>query len=153
MIRKDEVSGYKLFEGLTTEELAKVLAICQEGDYQQNEVIIEPADSGLSLYLILQGRAVVELDVSRLHNAQQKNLDLATLRPGDVFGEMSFLEKRPRTARITAIDEVRALRIDNHKLDELFAQDCRLGYVVVRNLATILSQRLLDIGFRLRDNL
>jgi len=151
-MQRERIAEAKLFAGLTAAQLERLLAISSEVTYLPSEVIIAAAEPGAHIYFIMHGRVVVELEASRLQQVTPDNLELAILRDGDVFGEISFLEKKPRTARITAIDEVKVLRIPNLELDKIFEEDGRLGYLVMRNLATILSQRLLSIGFRLRDN-
>ena len=78
---------------------------------------------------------------------------LTTLREGDIFGEISFLEGKRRSAGAVAVDNISTLRIDGEKLYGLFDKNPRLGYVVMRNIGCILAQRLCDINFRWRDNI
>lgn len=70
--------------------------------YQKGDLIMKEGDYGVSIYKILKGRVRVtqaqgELDVA-----------LATLGPGEVFGEMAFLNKavETRSASVRAVEEV-----------------------------------------------
>lgn len=141
MIDKAIISKYDFFSGLNPEELDKVLSLYHEAAYTPNEMIIERADTASNVYLILKGNVVVEVDT--LHKGKK---ELAILEEGDIFGEISFLENKGRSACVTAREEVNTIAMDIQKLNELFEEDNHLGYVMVRNLASTLSERLLDIS-------
>ncbi len=150
---KEKVSGCKFFSGLTSEEVEKVLSICREESFKKDEVIINESAPGLDIHLILKGQAAVELETTRFYSSKGGKIAIATLLEGDIVGEIAFLEKGRSSARVTAIGDVEALVMSNEKLHELFEADNHLGYVMIKNLATILSKRLLDLNVQWRDNL
>ena len=61
------------------------------------EVIIAEGEPGDSLYIILSG----ELEVTKRDG--DREITLATRRPGEFLGEMSLLEQAPRTASVRAV--------------------------------------------------
>jgi len=63
------------------------------------DIIIKENDSGESAYIIKQGRVRVTKTVSR------KIIHLCDLEAGDIFGEMSMIDDRPRSATVTAIED------------------------------------------------
>ena len=67
------------------------------GRYAAGEVIIKENDFGDTAYLIEQGQVEVskELDGQTVH--------LAYLRAGEIFGEMSMIDEKPRSATVTAV--------------------------------------------------
>ena len=146
-IDKEKVSKYELFQRLNDEELDKVLSCCNEMTCQPGQVIIQESILGPKIYLILKGQASVEIEFKNMPGSQA----IATLGEGDFFGEYCFLEDKPRTAQVTAVDEVQILKIDNQALNGLMEEDHHIGYLVCRNLATVLSQRLFETNIKLRD--
>lgn len=150
---KASVAGFKVFEGLSEKGLDSILSIGRETAFNPGEVILEESKLGSHLYTIVKGRVSVELKTDQMHEKAEEDegKQLAILRPGDVFGEIAFLAEKRRSAHVVAIDEVLLLELDGEKLYDLFDRDNRTGYLVMRNIAAILSQRLVDFNFRWRD--
>jgi hypothetical protein len=67
--------------------------------YQAGEVILHENDGGESAYIIEQGRVEV---TKELHG---QNIHLAFLGVGEIFGEMSIIDDKPRSATVTAIEK------------------------------------------------
>jgi CRP-like cAMP-binding protein len=150
---KEKFLTFKIFNGFNPEQLEKVVSLGKEISCKKNDVVLEEATPGLNLYLLLSGRVAVELKNNRLDNLDAEISNLAVLREGAVFGEITFLEEKRRSARIIALDDISCLELDKNQLYDLFEKDARIGYMIMRNIATILSQRLVNLNFRLRDNI
>jgi CRP/FNR family transcriptional regulator len=150
---KEIISGFKIFEGLSSDELDKIIPICIEEKFNEDEVIIEEDSKGSDIYIILEGRVNVEIKITSSQPSGSSSRRLTTLRDGEVFGEISFLEGGRRSACTIALDKVSVLKIDGEKLYKLFDLDNHLGFLIMRNISSILSQRLCDINFRWRDNI
>ncbi len=87
--------------------------IIEETIYSDGEVIIEEGSKGAWIYVILEGSAKVKKRTSK------GRITIDTLREGEVFGEMVFLEggKSPRSASIIAAEgQVRIGLLDTQKL-------------------------------------
>jgi CRP-like cAMP-binding protein len=62
--------------------------------------------------------------------------------PGEVFGEMSFLDGGPQVADIVALDSGSVIRIERADLDEFARRNPRIALELVRSLGALLSRRL-----------
>lgn len=153
MSLKEIISGFKVFEGLSSDELDEIISVCIEEEFNEDEVIIEEDSKGSDIYIILEGRVNVEIKTPSSQSYEGSSKRLTTLRDGEIFGEISFLEGGRRSACAIALDKISALKIDGKKLYKLFDRDNHLGYLIMRNISSILSQRLCDINFRWRDNI
>ncbi len=153
MSLKEIISGFKVFEGLSSDELDEIIPICIEEKFNEDEIIIEEDSKGSDIYIILEGRVNVEIKMpsSQFHGSSSRRL--ARLRNGEIFGEISFLEGGRRSACVIALDKIAVLKIDGEKLYKLFNKNNHLGYLIMRNISSILSQRLCDINFKWRDNI
>ena len=65
---------------------------------------------------------------------------LALLGPGDVVGELSLIDGKPRSATVTATSDLEVLELDRADLFKLMAK----APPVVRKLLESLAQRLRD---------
>jgi CRP-like cAMP-binding protein len=88
------------------------------------------------LYILRCGLASVELE------GTTSRAVIATLRAGDVCGEMAFLGDRTATASVVAKDEVELDAIWADDLRELIAAFPGFGVRFYRSVAVLLSQRL-----------
>lgn len=113
-----------LFEGLSKKELKTVLKESEEEDFNSGQIIVAEGKSGGRFYLILEGRAKV------LAGTRTK----AILRTGDFFGEMSIIDKQPRTATVQADTYVRTLSIASWNFLALMEENFSLAHKVMSHL-------------------
>ena len=69
-------------------------------------------------------------------------IPLATLGAGEFFGEMSFVDGTPTSARVVADEPTRLRIIDTATVDSLTAKDPAFGARLYRSIAAILADRL-----------
>jgi small-conductance mechanosensitive channel/CRP-like cAMP-binding protein len=93
-----------MFATLTTSERGEVLTVGRPVTYARGEAIVRQGQAGESLFVIRRGEASVTLAGT--------DGEVARLRAGDVFGEMSLLTGEPRTATVTAATDCDLLEID-----------------------------------------
>jgi len=86
----------ELFSEMPEEEVLHILQELPLKSFSGNEKVVEEGDSGDSMYIIRSGKAKV---IAHLFG---KEIELAILEPGDIFGEVAFLTGRPRTASVIA---------------------------------------------------
>jgi len=154
-MNKEDILKFKIFEGITHEELDAIFEISEEANYNAGEIILEESSFGADsdFYIILQGNVKVELQASQIQSDDKVSKRLAVLKCSDVFGEMSLLGCRRRSAQVSAYSDLTARQIDQKKLFQLFVYNPRLGYLIMRNLAAILSDRIMEMNFMWRDNI
>ena len=154
-MNKEDILKFKIFEGITHEELDAIFEISEEANYNAGEIILEESSFGADsdFYIILQGNAKVEMQASQIQSDDKVSKRLAVLKCSDVFGEMSLLGCRRRSAQVSAYSDLTARQIDQKKLFQLFVYNPRLGYLIMRNLAAILSDRIMEMNFMWRDNI
>jgi len=100
------------FGGLPKEDALEVIKRGTLRHYDEGSYIIEEGDTGDSMFIIKSGRAKV------IAHILGKEIELAVLEKGDVFGEVAFLTGRPRTASVIAITPLDAIEIDRVSLED-----------------------------------
>ncbi len=155
MLTKEEILQFKIFEGLTLEELDAIFDISQEVSYKSGDVILEESSFGADsdFFVILQGNVKVEIEASQKLSAGKINKRLAVLKSGEVFGEMGLLRSKRRSAQVSAYSDLVVRKVNQKKLFELFVYNPRLGYIIMRNLAAILTDRIMDMNFMWRNEI
>lgn len=88
------------------------------------------------IYLLVKGTASVQI---------AGHVIPREIGPGDVCGEISFLDEQPATADVVANEAVSAYYLDRPTLQSLFELFPHLGSRFYRSLASILSRRLREV--------
>jgi len=155
MIPKEDLLKFKIFEDVSLEELNAIFEISDEVSYKQGEIILEESSYGADsdFYIILQGNVKVELQASQIDSDDKLNKRLTVLKSSDVFGEMGLLRKQRRSAQVSAYSDLTVLKVNQKKLFQLFVYNPRLGYMIMKNLAAILSDRIMEMNFMWRDDI
>ncbi len=155
MIPKEDLLKFKIFEDISLEELDAIFEISNEVSYKPGEIILEESSYGADsdFYIILQGNVKVELQASQIDSDDKLNKRLAVLKNSDVFGEIGLLRKRRRSAQVSAYSDLTVLKVNQKKLFQLFVYNPRLGYMIMKNLAAILSDRIMEMNFMWRDDI
>lgn len=110
-------------------------------------IIVEGADDR-SVYVLEQGLARVSGRIE-LEGARHIQPGLCDLTAGDIFGELSLFEAGPRSASVVAVESCTVLVLDAEKLSAYFDANPDQGYVVLKGLFGVLSQRLRQADKRL----
>lgn len=119
-----------IFKGLEPEEVACLLKQGKVFDYPQGKTIFYEGQLGSALFVVLSGKV----------GLYKKTKEIAVVGVGDVFGEMSVLNKSPRTASAVALTPVRVFTMDEHQLTNTL--DSKIAVRFLMNIIHILSDRL-----------
>lgn len=117
-------------------------------DFLPGETIITEGEEGRSVYLIEHGQVRVSERVE-LEDRRHIQPGLCDLGPNEVFGELNLFHAAPRSASVVAIDSCRLRVLDAEGLVGFLDRHPELGYVVLRELFTVLSSRLRQADRRL----
>lgn len=100
--------------------------------FNAGETIFRQGDSGDVAYLIREG------EVAIIRHDGSEDRVLATLRPGDLFGEMAVIDERPRSATAKAVSPVTAMVISAAQFND------RMEHIdpLIANLLQTFLQRL-----------
>jgi len=105
-----EVPFFQLMDEQERTALAGVLDVVR---VPANQVVFHYNDPGDALYIIRSGS--VEIFVT---DDTGKRIVLETATTGDYFGEISLLDRGPRTASVVATQDLEALRLDRPDLEQ-----------------------------------
>jgi CRP/FNR family cyclic AMP-dependent transcriptional regulator len=88
-----------MFSECTKRELQAIARSVKEIEHPKGHVIAREGDRGIGFFLITDGKAAVSIG----------GKNRARLGPGDFFGEISLLDRGPRTATVTSTSPIRLL--------------------------------------------
>ena len=128
-----------LLAGLSEAELAELSALATPRSFHPGERIIAAGGTADSLFFLLSGMVSVKLP---------SGVRLASFSRGMVFGEMALLEP-VRSADVWADTSVACLELGIEPFNGFCERYTHSGQRIVRNLADLLSKRLIQANAKL----
>ena len=135
---EDALARVDLFSGLRTKELKEVATSCREGNYRPGSVLISQGEKGLGLFILTKGT----VRITRANSPGGAEEVLGTAGAGDVLGEMALLDDMPRTATVSAEDDVTVLVLPFWEFRIIMRRILRSDPDVGLDLLAVLSRRL-----------
>jgi len=125
-----------VFSKLEADDWQQIFSRGEIGVYHDGEAILSQGTSNDSIYFVKIGQVRIERDING------DKLELAALKAGSVFGEMSLLENATASASVVADGETEIVRLDGVMLEQIIQSDPSIGLRFYHSLATSLSRRL-----------
>jgi CRP-like cAMP-binding protein len=96
-----------LFSTCNKKELGLIGRASDEVNVDAGRLLTQEGKPGFEFFLILDGKAAVS----------RSGRKIATLRPGQYFGELSLLSRKPRDATVTSETPMQLLVLDQRQFD------------------------------------
>jgi CRP/FNR family transcriptional regulator, cyclic AMP receptor protein len=125
----DLIKQVPLFSSASKSELEQIASIADELDLPEGKVLIKEGDAGREFFVLIDGTAEVE----------RGGRKVASLGPGDFFGEIALIAKTPRNATITTTSPVRALVVTDRAFRQLLDRSPQIAVPVLVALAERLA--------------
>lgn len=135
-LHADPTQSIQILAGLTDEEAhtfmdSGTILPCKAGD-----LIIRPGDVGSEMFVVLEGAAEV------WGGDDEHPLSMCVLGPGELFGEIGFVSKTPRTAKVVANTDMKLLILTQPFFNKAMKNMPDIVAKVLLNLSVILCNRL-----------
>jgi CRP/FNR family transcriptional regulator, cyclic AMP receptor protein len=126
----EALSTIPFFAGLDRVALERLAAGMRSRRFRRGEVIFHIGDPGDALFVIVDGEVKISLPSETGDEAI-----LATLRVGDVFGELALLDGAPRSASATAISPTETVVLPRDRFRELIATEAGVRDALLASIA------------------
>lgn len=117
-------------------EESALLAAAPLQSFVQDQLVFDQNMPLRAIFLIDDGSVRIE------RQDRGAMIPLATLGVGEFFGEMSFVDGTPTSARVVADEPTRLRVIDTATVDNLTSSDPSFAGRLYRSIAAILAERL-----------
>jgi CRP-like cAMP-binding protein len=102
-----------LCESLTIKEVQTLIDYTEVVNFNKSDVIAEIGEVGEALYFIISG------EIALIRSDEGKDNEVARVKEGELLGEMSFFDKRPRTVRMRAVENTTMLKLTRAMYERL----------------------------------
>ena len=112
-------------------------------EYPKDTMIFAETMPGRELYIIQKG----SIKITKIVNDNE--VLLAVLKPGDIFGEMSLIENKPRSASAIAFEDSVLLAVNKENFERMVQTQPQ----IIARLTTLLAERIWFIYKQLANTL
>jgi CRP-like cAMP-binding protein len=119
------LAAARLFDGVDAEGMDRIASVAVEVEFPDDHVIARQGEIGTGFFVIVDGGVRVVRDGETI----------ATLGPGDFFGELSILDGRPRVAQVVADGPTTCLALASWDFEAVLLAEPRVSLSILRGLA------------------
>lgn len=125
------------FAGISAADAARIAVDLTKMNFDSGATILHQGKSIQALWVILSGECIV---VRTADDGTETTL--ADMKPGDVFGEMSFIRSAPHSATVRAKSAVTVCSYTREDFLKLAESHPSAAFQICSNIATVLADRL-----------
>lgn len=144
------IKDIEMFQNFTEEE-RKTFSEMEHSmlGFNEGDVIIKEGDQCSSLFLLVTGK--VKITKEGVGNV------LSELKPGDIFGEMSFFTKKPRHSSVIAAERVMTIKMNDSFFRKVTPEirDKIKNYIIERLISRLdtMNESLIKIARYAKGNI
>ena len=128
----DSLRAIPLFCAVSESDLESIASHLIERRHPKNALIVEEGLPGDYMYVVREGRVKV---IKGSEDGREKIMDF--LEVGDFFGEMSLLDRAPRSASVKTMEPVLLLALSRTAFLDLLSRSPSLSLAVIQVLTGI----------------
>ena len=136
----------KALAELSDEQLGRFVNFMEPQPVRQWTQIVKQGDPDDGMYLVLDGELRVRLMIGG------KETILATLGPGECFGEIALFDQGPRSADVVANKDSILLKISSEAFDKLRREAPELSAPILFAISKTLAARIRADNKRIKDS-
>ena len=142
MVSVQILKGFGVFKGLDDSELSKLVELCRERTFGEGAFCFHQGKRAMELHLCRSGKVDIVVELSQPSGIVE--VTVHTVEPGEVFGWSAVVEPHIYTGSARCTERTVDICIKGSNLTDLFEQNPRMGYIIMRNLSSAVSSRLAD---------
>jgi CRP-like cAMP-binding protein len=135
MVRRDEylehLGSVPLFAACSQKDLQRIARASDEVEVPAGRTLMKQGDVGRECFVLVEGKVKVDINGRKV----------ASLGPGAYFGELSLLDKGPRTATVTTETDSTVLVLGPREFSGVLDEVPTLAH----KLLTALAQRIREL--------
>lgn len=117
----------EIFSALTDVEIKKIVPLFEKVTFLNNEVVFTEGDPSDRFYIVSEGNVKI-----LKHTVMGKDIILEIMSPGDIFGGVAVLDKKPYPATAQSMGPTTAVRITRQNVLKIMEEYPILKLEIVR---------------------
>jgi CRP/FNR family cyclic AMP-dependent transcriptional regulator len=132
--------AFSLLEGMSDADLKSLEARCRWRVCDKGQTILDKGATSRDVFFVLRGSVAVVT-----FSPTGKEVTLATVKPGQSFGELAAIDEQPRSASVTAIEKSELCIMPPDVFIELVRTNAAVSFRLLQSMARLVRQSGLRI--------
>lgn len=145
-VKPGSLRRVKVLSDLNDQQLDRFAQFMEVVQVRSLQEVVRQGDPGNGMYMVLEGELRARLMIGG------KEAILATIQPGDFFGEISLIDEGPRSADVVANTAATLLKVSKSNFQRLLARAPELAAPFLLALSKTLSARIRADNKRYKDS-
>ena len=144
---REKLKSASLFHEFSSDEFDQLFELFDEIRVSRGDIIVRQDESGDCMFILMEGSARV------IHRERDRDFVLATILPGDFFGELALVDAGPRSANVEAITDCVLLKISQAMISAAAGVYPTAAFKLLIAIGRVLVGRLRKSNQRYVDSL
>lgn len=140
----------ELFRDIHPADLEEIQTLLNEEKFEKDSQIFLEDDRGDNLYLLFSGS--VKITLRAVWRMETENL-IKMIRPGEIFGEFSFIDGARRSASAEALEDSVALVLTRPDFNTYAVEKPSVALNVMHNFAWLLTNKIRNTTMLYRSSI
>jgi CRP-like cAMP-binding protein len=150
MISTEFLKRYDFFGRMDEGQLKAIANIAEEQNVDQGTTLFEEKQPANTFYFLIEGYIdLYERTFDTFYPKISKDLLVGAVHPREIFGLSAIVEPYIYNATSRTAQPSHFIKFDGAKLRELIDDDCRLGYIFMKQISVAMAERLMDMRVQL----
>lgn len=137
MVETESLRSIALFRGLNQQELEMIAEEVTQWECAKGQYIFKEGDESTVLYAVTKGEVVATISAGIFLKHK-----IATISEGECFGELAFIDQKPRTASVKATKRSQVITLSRDDFLKIGKTNQHIQTVIYKNIGRILAKRL-----------
>ena len=138
---REVLRSSEIFQGLTDDELDKLLPLCQEQSYEAGAVMFCEGGQCNYVQTLKSGKVALETELVISRSAAER-ATIDVLSEGSSFCWSALMEPHILTSSGRCLEKTEIIALDGEKLKAVLDENPQMGYKVANNLVKVVASRL-----------
>ena len=140
MVPKERIESFDVFKGLSQGEVEEIGRFSEEVAFHDGDRVLSEGERAEYFFLLEEGS--IDLRFELPFRETSKEMTISTLKPGECFSWSAIVSPYEATLSCYSSGDSKTIRIRGDVILGLCEKNNHMGFIFMRNLATIIRDRL-----------
>jgi len=147
MARVEEFNKFDFFNAFSEKQLAELIKVTGKKTYAKGSYIYKEGDRANQIFIVSKGW----VSLRKIDPEKDIGISFENRGRGELFGTACFMKPQEYTLNAMCMEDSEVLAMDADKLFDLFQKDYQIGYLFLKEIATVYFERYKSVKRQLYE--
>jgi len=147
MARVEEFNKFDFFNAFSEKQLAELIKVTGKKTYAKGSYIYKEGDRANQIFIVSKGW----VSLRKIDPEKDIGISFENRGRGELFGTACFMKPQEYTLNAICMEDSEVLAMDADKLFDLFQKDYQIGYLFLKEIATVYFERYKNVKRQLYE--